>query len=518
MKLSNFEWTDKETVKWFVMLPSGHEGPYSFRSLRERCERKSIGADTKIWAEGLSDTITIKSAIAKMEAIVAEEKKRAALKKVEAVVETPPAPAPVPEPEPEPEPVPEPVPEIKVEKLVVPSSKVIEEFYPPPPVFAAPAPSYEEDEEDDIPPLPPLPEEEVSEVKIKARQNFPVGLVAGVALIIMVYLFYAQWIRGKETISLRRYPKMSLDLFEKIKANTQFDGWGKQIFFKEYVPSDLSSIWFINSGFQKCDVEATFHSIKGKLLSVKDVEVLFQSRTMLKGHVAEFSHFEFTQGQKIIPGLYEVDINASNCEWDGMTPKLANKFVGPEESYKARTKVILFPEGAVQFNQLLEKLLNKKALTEIRLEKKDELFWQDMEEKLQTLQAISMQIEQFFLELLDKDAKKFAANLKEGINLYTRQFGTNLTSFVMSNEKDFQKLSSEVKLRVSKDYDYEKVIRLTGKEIGAVSIKIIDDLQKLKAPKRAQLNEEKKKVEESFNKLDQNITLKLEQIQQQKAK
>ena len=75
-----------------------------------------------------------------------------------------------------------------------------------------------------------------------------------------------------------------------------------------------------------------------------------------------------------------------------------------------------------------------------------------------------------------------------------------------------------MKLRVSKDYDYEKVIRLTGKEIGAVSIKIIDDLQKLKAPKRAQLNEEKKKVEESFNKLDQNITLKLEQIQQQKAK
>jgi hypothetical protein len=47
----NFEWTDKDSVKWFILMPGGHEGPYSLNKLITLCERKKISQEVKIWSE-----------------------------------------------------------------------------------------------------------------------------------------------------------------------------------------------------------------------------------------------------------------------------------------------------------------------------------------------------------------------------------------------------------------------------------------------------------------------------------
>src|SRR6478752_3066366 len=61
MTLSNFDWTDKTSVKWFIMLPTGHEGPYSLEALQKRKTSHEI----KIWAEGLQSPVTLKAALEK---------------------------------------------------------------------------------------------------------------------------------------------------------------------------------------------------------------------------------------------------------------------------------------------------------------------------------------------------------------------------------------------------------------------------------------------------------------------
>lgn len=63
MTLSNFDWTDKDSVKWFVLLPTGHEGPYSLDALIRSYEQKRLAVDVKIWAEGLSDPILLKDVL-----------------------------------------------------------------------------------------------------------------------------------------------------------------------------------------------------------------------------------------------------------------------------------------------------------------------------------------------------------------------------------------------------------------------------------------------------------------------
>lgn len=476
MKLSNFEWTDKETVKWFIMLPSGHEGPYSLKSLKTRLENKHLSADARVWSEGLSEAVPLKVALYNFEAALSKEVHRAS----EVVV-----PPPIP----------------------VPTQEILTS---PPPV-----------PDEEIPPLPPLPAPE--KVKIQRKNNssqikIPIPLIAISLLIFFGYIGLGQWIKTKEGFSIRRYPRMSLELHERIHEEVLFDGWDKKIFFKEYVPIDLSSIWFVNSGFQTCDVEASFRSIKGKTLSLDESEVFFRSRSRLKDHVAEFTRFEFQNGQKVVPGLYEADIVAKNCEWDGLLPKLANNFSRPDAEYVTRVRMILFPQHPSEFNMALERLLQKKTVIETKGEKKNDLFWQDLDEKMQTLYAITMQVEQFFMDLLSKDARKFKVNLKSGIDEYTKQFGHTLTNFVISNEKDFKNMDQLELTQMAPGSDYEKVIRLTSKEIGFESMKIIERLQNLKNPKRAQLNGEKKKIVSAFESLKGKINQKLALISEQKEK
>jgi hypothetical protein len=69
MTLSNFDWTDKTSVKWFIMLPTGHEGPYSLLSLIKR----KISPEVKVWAEGLSSSVLFKIAVKNSQEIIKED-------------------------------------------------------------------------------------------------------------------------------------------------------------------------------------------------------------------------------------------------------------------------------------------------------------------------------------------------------------------------------------------------------------------------------------------------------------
>ncbi len=63
MTLSNFDWTDKDSVKWFILLPTGHEGPYSLKTIVKMRDSKKISGDVKIWAEGLTEAHSLNDAL-----------------------------------------------------------------------------------------------------------------------------------------------------------------------------------------------------------------------------------------------------------------------------------------------------------------------------------------------------------------------------------------------------------------------------------------------------------------------
>ena len=458
MTLSNFDWTDKTSVKWFIMLRTGHEGPYSLESIIKR----KVSLDVKVWAEGLSSPLALKMVIENSQKI-----------------------------------------------LEKPSS---EDEVPPLPDLS--------EEEDGIPPIPDLSPETSDQVEdipiLDPKLKKYLGLVFGVLFLIIFGL--KQWIKTQETFTISRASGMGSELFKQINADFKFEGWDKKIFFKEYAPADMSHLWLVTSGFQECQVEASFTSLKGKLLALKDDKISFKSVTKLKGHIAEFSQFDFSSGNRILPGLYEMDLKATYCVWDGLGPKLGNLFKSPDASYVTRMKVVLYHKGNVEFNLILDKLIRKKLAIEVKDQNLEELFWQDLQQKLQTLVAITLQIEQLFLELLEKPPGDLKKNLKFTVDKYTQKFGSTLTEFVVQNEKYFQELKKSEVSNLNQKRSYEELVRLTSKNIGLESMKIIEQLQSWKKPSKGDLARMETKVKNQFESLKKGLNQRLIQITEDRTK
>jgi hypothetical protein len=455
MTLSNFDWTDKDSKRWFILLPNGHEGPYSFNNLVHLRQNKKITEDVSVWAEGLPGPLSLRLAF--------DYQHRSKYVEQEEFVTLPPVP-----------------------------------------------------QDEDIPPIPVAIEESTDiQKEEKPQENtfripvwLPVVLIGG-GLFFFSMTFLA---KTNEKFNVRRLPKMTVELHKRILQENTFDGWGKPPFFKEYLPHDHSHIWLVTSSYHQCDIETTFTSLKDKLLTMKDEKVSFRSHGQLNGHVAELASFEFTSGSRLIPGLYEMDVKAINCEWEGLIPEFMNAFQGPDKEYLARTKVVLFSQGPGEFQKTLEGLLKKKFEMAEFEKNTDFQFWQDLQQKFQTLEAISLQIEQHFLDFLDQNPAGFKKNLNSMVDNYTTKFGSFLTTFVVQNEKNLgEKGDSEKR-------NYELMVRLTSKKVGLESMQFIEEFQKLKAPTEKELLVISDRVKKAFSGIKKDIRQKLSQVSEDQVK
>lgn len=451
MTLSNFDWTDKASVKWFIMLPTGHEGPYSLNTLIS----KKISPEVKLWAEGLGQSVAFKVALEKSQ----------------------------------------------------------------------------QTEEDELPPpLPPLPQEDDEDLEIPSTElKAPEGLeplnhnrkkITGLLIGVIALIVFGtkEWVKSKEFFSVKRVERMDPEIHERIHKDLRFDQWSTPIFFKEYVPADLSSVWLVTSGFQECEVEAQFSSLPEKLLSMKNEKISFKSKSHLKDHIVTFSQFEFISGSKIVPGLYEMDIKASQCKWGTLAAKLGNFFSKPAHEYVSRMKVVLYHKGNLAFNKILFDLIRKKLDLEVVSQNQEDLFWQDLQQKLQTLLAISMQIEQHQLDFLESNPKSFTKMLKVSVDSYTKKYGGTLTEFVIQNENYFLELENSGLGDMVNKKPYEKLIRLTSKNIGLTSMRIIEELQKMKNPSKKDLEKMGLKVKHDFGLLKEDLNAKILQITEDRVK
>lgn len=460
MTLSNFDWTDKNSVRWFILLPNGHEGPYSLGQLLILKDQKKFASDVKVWSEGMIGPVLLKIAIDRSN-------------------------------------VPRPI-----------HLLADQELEPQPPDLP-PVP------QDEIPPIPFVASEDHETVLPKKTKKslhvpWPVFLLP---VLIFISFFGLEFLIDKNAIvSVPRRPKMDPELHMRIERENTFDLWHKKIFFKEYVPQDHSYIWLVTASFQDCDVEASFTSIKDKLLALNNEKVSFITSGKLSQHLVEFSNFEFIEGSKIIPGMYEMDIKATQCEWIGALTKIKNIFHPVESKYAARTKVILFSKGPDEFNKTLSNLLLKKEEIKEREKNQNDIFWEDLQQKLETLLAISLQIEQHMLDFLDGSPAQFKKNTKIMVDTYTKKFGSFLTDFVVENDRYFKDLSPP-QSGSSKIRNYELIVRLSAKKIGLESMKFIEDFLNLKKnPTKSDLKKYQDRIKKVFSTIKQEMNQKLQEV------
>ncbi|MES2529225.1 MAG: DUF4339 domain-containing protein [Bdellovibrionota bacterium] len=445
--MNDTDWTDKKTPLWFIMLPTGHEGPYSLEVLEKRLADRKLPPSVQVWREGLPVAISLTDVLNEIE---------------------------------------------------TPSVDIVEDEDIPPPLPPLPI----EDEEEDSPiEMPEISLMDSYEEPKRKKLALPVPVIVGSFIALLLIFGLYQWVKDQEVFTIRRYPKMTLEMHKKIETELQFEGFDKKIFFREFASPDLTHIWLVTTGFQRCDVETVFRSVKDRLLTMADEEVEMVSRGKLSGHVTELNVFEFRKGSKIIPGLYEMDVKAIRCEWDGVMARLRNIFSQPEQEYSATTRVVLYPRGAEEFQDILAKLLKKKEDLKLQTKNQKDLFWDDLQMKYQTLHAMTMQIEQHFLDFLDKGAREYKPRLTVMTTQYTRKFGQALTEFVVENEGYFAALEATEIRPMLVEKDYEGVVKMSCKQLGLESMKVIEKLQTMKKPTDKDLKALRPQVLRSFEQL-----------------
>jgi hypothetical protein len=472
MTLSNFDWTDKSSMKWFILLPQGHEGPYSLDQLAQFHLKGKIKDEVKVWAEGLTEPVGLLKALRS-----GPQTSRPPLTQIESVPKVDPV--------------------VEEVSILSAADEVLEESAPPPlPV-------------DDSSSASKAANEDKSQASQKSGFRSFLSLAInffGVVILVLGGWFFML----KDELDLRRYPQMGPEIFERILTENTFRSWGEPIFFREYLAHDFSHIWLVTRSFHRCDVQATFTSLPEKLLSMDDQKIAFKSRGVLNSHIVELSAFDFLHGSRILPGMYEMEISASNCTWKNISSVVKNAFVPPQTNYEGKIKVILFPGTAESFQENLQNLLRKKLEIREKEISAEQLFWEDLQQKLQTLEAICLQIEQLFLDFLDEKPAQFSFNLSNMVQQYTKNYGSFLSTFVIENEKDFKSTSAE---RDSKKRNYETMIRLTAKKIGFDSMSYIEEFQKFKkAPLKKERLNLGDRVRQTYFSLKQDIGQKLSQV------
>lgn len=448
--MSNFDWTDKNSVRWFLLLPSGHEGPYSLGQLVKFVDENRIKSSQLIWAEGLRESVS-----------VIDSHKRSQRSQ----------------------------PDLH-----------LTEFTPPPIPY-----------EDESPPPFPLEVPHPVEHRRGGNKKIWYSIIFGISGL-MMFLFFRQ-----PEISIRKLPKMSLKVFQRIKGNHSFEGWNHPLFFREYISEDHSKIWLVTSAFSSCRVEALFSSVLDRTLDPQSSKIVFKSSGILKSHVVELSQFDFLQGNKLIPGLYEVDIKTSDCKWDGIQAKIYHFFKGPPDDYMARTKMVLYANGALEFHKVMSKILKHKIEQDFKNKAFQDSVWLDMQQNFQTLLALTLQIEQLFLDYVDQKSKPPISSLNKLKDHYARQYGAFLTTFVIKNDEFFR--NNKDKINVQELGHYADKFRLSAKEIGFQSMKILEGFESPEKSKslrdKARLNQ---KIKGIFRKIKDDLDQKSLELSQAQAK
>lgn len=484
--MSDFLWTDKSSEKWYIIFDQGHEGPYSLLFLEEKLKNQKINSQVKIWAEGLESEMTLEAVIhlSESEYIIIDDSGE----------------------------FPPPLPPLPIDNdSDKASTPVVESTRPL--INSSRSELLSEDiEESDEDEVESTGEEELAETEVK-RFSFKHKILAGLTGVMIVIggaLYILQ--SNKKDMGIHRPQGMSLKVSERVENYLQFKSWGEPLFFKEFTSDDLSVIWLASPGFQKCEVTAHFKSQKDKLLTMGDEVVEFEGNGELTNHLTELKKFSFLSGKKIIPGMYDMSISASNCRWDGLISKLMNLGRTQQENYQARMSVILYPKGVEEFRELLDRMTKKKMEKTLYEQNQAEMFWQNVQEKLQTLLAISLQVEQHFLDFLKKNERQYQANLKGAIAEYTKKYGYFLTQFVVSNAESFKELSKLNVKGISSRKNYELQISSAAKDLGHTSMKLIEDLNDFKNPRRTDLNQFENRVKRDFAKYKENLNQKIIQV------
>lgn len=236
----------------------------------------------------------------------------------------------------------------------------------------------------------------------------------------------------KEKPTLERPKSVSVSEFRELK--TLFENTPVPVPLPRLLNSlDFKKISLVDRSDQNCSYSLNFFSDASQNLSQE--KIAFTAEAQSYQHWVVFERFDFRDGQRLIPGHYEVNLQRSACRpvgWKGV-------FERNHSDTSLSFKQTFFSTSQADLEKSLELLAKKKLREAQRSQIATIDAWKEINEKFRTLKALSVQISQDF-KLLGDRRVKWPLRVQKTVQTYTLRYGSFLSGFLEANEADFKRL------------------------------------------------------------------------------
>jgi hypothetical protein len=302
-------------------------------------------------------------------------------------------------------------------------------------------------------------EQSFEEFFYKPKSNNSYKKISFVALSMILALSFTFYFNKKSKIEISRPNQLSFTKFKKIKKRILKSIEKNENYFEVIQSKDLKNTWLVTNYDAPQKVKIKFTSLPNKTLG--NEEIAFYSTLKTKEAFSEIKTFLFEQGDRITPGIYELEIHLLERE-----QRLSNSKLKSFKIYK--TKTLLAASSKKAFKKEL-----KAHLTKSSQKKNEEL--EELKMNYQTLQGIVVGI---------SDDLKSSNSIKEFEKSYTNKYGRFFTDFVTNNQKKKNLLKQKPLKNIDYIAHYNSLSSLAQK-IGLISVDLINDSKK--DPKKAKM-------------------------------
>lgn len=310
----------------------------------------------------------------------------------------------------------------------------------------------------------------------------------------------------KENPVLDRPSTVSVSEFREVK--TLFENTQASIPLPRLLNSlDFKKISLVDRSTQNCSYTLNFFSEASQNLSQEPIA--FTAQAQSHQHWVVFERFDFRDGQRLIPGHYEVNLQRTACSPVGWKKLIESSHQDIALSFKQS----FYTSSLQDLDKSLSLLEKKKRREDERLKIASLEVWKEINEKLRTLKAISSQIGQDFKLLLDR-RMKWPERVQKIVKNYTQNQGSFLSGFLETNEADFKRISElEIPMRFEL-MGRAPLISGFAQRIGLVSSQLIEKVdQKGVVPDRRALEQWLIDFESSINLENSKIDMAMAEVE-----
>ncbi len=430
---------------WYIIKPTAHEGPYSFEQLEHKLQNGALLPSSLIWARGWPEAVEYYQ--------------------LQKLFETQ-------------------VRNLNFEQQSDP--KILESF-------------------EDMP-YPDEPLEEVPGNVQASKSSFSSSTILSLVFIILGLSGGMVFYHLKQKPVLERPQRVSVTEFREVK--TLFDNTESPIPLPLLLNSqDFKKISMVDRSSQNCSFSINFFSDTTQNLSQQ--RIAFTAQAQSHQHWVIFDRFEFRDGQRIVPGHYEINIQRSACRPLGWKKILETN----DRDLSLNFKQSFFTSSLEDLEKSLALLEKKKMRESQRAQLASLDTWKEINEKFRTLRALSSQISNDFQKLLDRRVK-WPERVKNTLNEYTLRYGSFLTGFLDSNEGDFKRIA-ELEIPMKQEI-LGRLPLIVGfaQRIGLVSSQLLEKInQKGVVPNRIDLEKWLKEFNQSINLEASKLTMAMDEVE-----